>query len=288
MEEESPVGVHLVGSVPLGSAEDVFRAAAGTLATACAGCPTARPDRGRTGSRGSTRCSARCPGSRSRGGAGSYRALPQLRLRPGSRRGRSRSSRSATPWRRASPTGAFERLKRDGVIAQRCRFLVSLPTPAGAGQRVRGRRRPGGGGAGLPRAHARGGARDRGRRARRPAGDPVGRALRARDARGRDGARGSTTPRRESSSASRAWAPPCPSGVELGFHFCFGDDDHGHFAEPDDSRSLVDLANAVVARLDRPLDFLHLPVPAARDRRGLVRAARGPCPGARAPTCTWA
>ena len=54
-----------------------------------------------------------------------------------------------------------------------------------------------------------------------------------------------------------------PSGAELGFHFCFGDDEHGHFAEPGDSRSLVDLANAVVARLDRPLDFLHLPVPAA-------------------------
>ena len=74
-------------------------------------------------------------------------------------------------------------------------------------------------------------------------------------------AHGSTTPRQASSSAWRAWGPPCRAGAELGFHFCYGDDEHGHFAEPGDSRSLVDLANAVVARLDRPLDFLHCPCP---------------------------
>jgi ubiquinone/menaquinone biosynthesis C-methylase UbiE len=56
-----------------------------------------------------------------------------------------------------------------------------------------------------------------------------------------------------------------PSAVELGFHLCYGDDEHGHFAEPADAAKLVGVANALAATLDRPLNWIHMPVPQERD-----------------------
>ena len=56
-----------------------------------------------------------------------------------------------------------------------------------------------------------------------------------------------------------------PSAVELGFHLCYGDDEHGHFAEPADAGKLVGVANALAATLDRPLNWIHMPVPHDRD-----------------------
>ncbi len=59
-----------------------------------------------------------------------------------------------------------------------------------------------------------------------------------------------------------------PSAVELGFHLCYGDDEHGHFAEPADAGKLVGVANALAATLDRPLNWIHMPVPQERDDDG--------------------
>jgi hypothetical protein len=52
--------------------------------------------------------------------------------------------------------------------------------------------------------------------------------------------------------------------VELGYHFCYGDNNHKHSLEPRDMSVMVDLANALIAALHRPVDFMHMPVP--RDR----------------------
>jgi len=59
-----------------------------------------------------------------------------------------------------------------------------------------------------------------------------------------------------------SWVPP---DVDLGFHLCYGDAGHKHFKEPPDSGLLVDIANAVVSSSNRPLQWLHLPVPRDRD-----------------------
>jgi hypothetical protein len=56
-----------------------------------------------------------------------------------------------------------------------------------------------------------------------------------------------------------------PADVELGFHLCYGDAGHQHFAQPTDAAILVRVANALVHGLDRPLNWLHLPVPRERD-----------------------
>lgn len=55
-----------------------------------------------------------------------------------------------------------------------------------------------------------------------------------------------------------------PDDVELGYHFCYGDSGHKHSIEPKDMGLMVEFANGLVRGLDRPLDFIHMPVP--RDR----------------------
>jgi hypothetical protein len=55
-----------------------------------------------------------------------------------------------------------------------------------------------------------------------------------------------------------------PAEVELGYHLCYGDDEHGHFVEPGDTRELVEIANGMASALGRPLSWIHLPVPADR------------------------
>jgi SAM-dependent methyltransferase len=55
-----------------------------------------------------------------------------------------------------------------------------------------------------------------------------------------------------------------PADVELGYHFCYGDVQHRHFKEPSDAGRLVEVANALTASLGRPLHWIHLPVPRNR------------------------
>ncbi len=55
-----------------------------------------------------------------------------------------------------------------------------------------------------------------------------------------------------------------PSDVEMGFHLCYGDFQHQHFVEPADTSRLVELANRVSAGVERPIQWIHLPVPRNR------------------------
>jgi methionine synthase II (cobalamin-independent) len=55
-----------------------------------------------------------------------------------------------------------------------------------------------------------------------------------------------------------------PADVELGYHLCYGDAGHKHFKEPADVSKLVDIANAITSGVQRPVQWISLPVP--RDR----------------------
>ena len=55
-----------------------------------------------------------------------------------------------------------------------------------------------------------------------------------------------------------------PDSVEVGFHFCYGDMGHKHFFEPVDTKLMADLANEVTQGVSRPIQWIHMPVP--RDR----------------------
>jgi hypothetical protein len=56
-----------------------------------------------------------------------------------------------------------------------------------------------------------------------------------------------------------------PAGIELGYHLCYGNFGLKHFKEPADTGLLVEIGNAVIAGVKRPVNWLHMPVPIARD-----------------------
>jgi hypothetical protein len=56
-----------------------------------------------------------------------------------------------------------------------------------------------------------------------------------------------------------------PDDVELGFHLCYGDWKGERQAEPTDAGNLVTLANEISERLARPIGWIHLPVPRGMD-----------------------
>lgn len=60
-------------------------------------------------------------------------------------------------------------------------------------------------------------------------------------------------------------ADPVPADIPLQFHFCYGDANHKHAIEPTDMGDMVDMANALTARISRPIDLIHMPVPRDRD-----------------------
>lgn len=55
-----------------------------------------------------------------------------------------------------------------------------------------------------------------------------------------------------------------PRPVELGYHLCYGDFGHRHFAEPADTGRLAAVAGRILAGLQRPVNWIHLPVPRSR------------------------
>jgi hypothetical protein len=55
-----------------------------------------------------------------------------------------------------------------------------------------------------------------------------------------------------------------PSDIDLGFHLCYGDPGHKHLVEPSDLGLSVELANAIVDRSSRPVQWIHMPVPRNR------------------------
>ena len=55
-----------------------------------------------------------------------------------------------------------------------------------------------------------------------------------------------------------------PAVIELMFHFCYGDSNHRHVVEPVDMGDMVDLANYLAREVARPIELIHMPVP--RDR----------------------
>ena len=55
--------------------------------------------------------------------------------------------------------------------------------------------------------------------------------------------------------------------VFLGLHFCYGDLLHKHMVEPQDLGVAVRMANESVQEIQRPVDYVHMPVPRDRDDR---------------------
>lgn len=59
-----------------------------------------------------------------------------------------------------------------------------------------------------------------------------------------------------------------PPDIELLFHFCYGDSNHKHVVEPTDMSDMVDVANRLCADIKRTIELIHMPVPRDRDDDG--------------------
>jgi hypothetical protein len=55
-----------------------------------------------------------------------------------------------------------------------------------------------------------------------------------------------------------------PAGVDLGYHLCYGSPADEHLVQPKDAGLMVEMANAILAGVKRPIQFFHLPVPKGR------------------------
>jgi len=55
-----------------------------------------------------------------------------------------------------------------------------------------------------------------------------------------------------------------PRDVHLIYHFCYGDNKHKHSIDPRDMTHLVNFANALSAGLGRSIELIHMPVPKER------------------------
>ena len=55
-----------------------------------------------------------------------------------------------------------------------------------------------------------------------------------------------------------------PGGVDVGIHLCYGDPGHKHIVEPEDAGILTRLANGISQAAGRTLGWIHMPVPIDR------------------------
>jgi len=55
-----------------------------------------------------------------------------------------------------------------------------------------------------------------------------------------------------------------PAGIDVGYHLCYGSPADEHMVQPKDAGNMVEMTNAVVAGVKRPIQFFHLPVPKGR------------------------
>jgi len=56
-----------------------------------------------------------------------------------------------------------------------------------------------------------------------------------------------------------------PGPAEVGIHLCYGDSGHKHFCEPTDADYLVQVANGMVAKARKRVAWIHMPVPREHD-----------------------
>jgi hypothetical protein len=55
-----------------------------------------------------------------------------------------------------------------------------------------------------------------------------------------------------------------PAAIELGYHLCYGSPADEHLVQPRDAGIMVEIANAIVGAVKRPIQFFHMPVPKGR------------------------
>ncbi|MGH7896486.1 MAG: hypothetical protein ACREQQ_00920 [Candidatus Binatia bacterium] len=270
---QRPRTVHLVGSIPLADAETVFRTVARTLGETVSRIPD-----GETGPRldwiiwqlpvlTSRPQLELVPPDPAR-----YAPNPTVRLRPSASARDIRFERLGYADAARESYATFARLQRDGVIPERCRFQVSLPTPLAPIAAF------------VADAHVEIEALYEERLLAE-----VGEIVRAIP-------KEALAIQWDVAVEMALWerslpaffddvergiierlvriGGSIPAGVELGYHLCYGDYEHQHFKQPENARQLVKVANALSAGVRRRIDWIHMPVPRDRTDSGYFEPLR--------------
>ncbi len=66
-----------------------------------------------------------------------------------------------------------------------------------------------------------------------------------------------------------------PDDIELGIHLCYGDPGHKHVIEPKDTALMVEFGNRLFSAIQRPIGWVHMPVPRERDDDDYFDPLRG-------------
>lgn len=270
----------LVGSVPLNSAEDVFRAVAGEL-----GARVRRIPDGETGDRtgwvgfqipmlaghesfeivpSGKADSRESDLDKVARAEGEDYTLPVFALRPGVQARALQFGDLGYARSAVASYATFVQLKNAGVIGPDTRFQVSLPTPLAllllfVSSRDQLRVEP---------AYKAALLRELDRIAAAiPAGELAVQWDIAPEFALLEGALESVFDDAESELTARIieLGNAVPASVQLGFHLCYGDFGHQHFVQPGDMSVLATLTGQIIAGLRRPLDWVHMPVPRDRD-----------------------
>ena len=56
-----------------------------------------------------------------------------------------------------------------------------------------------------------------------------------------------------------------PADVELGYHLCYGSPRDEHLVQPKDTFNMVEMMHGIAAAVNRTIEFFHIPVPKERD-----------------------
>lgn len=262
--QRQPRGVHLVGSVPLRDAEDVFRTANAILGRLLRRIPD-----GETGERTHwIGWQARFIGSNPQfemmaANPSDYAPLPHFKLRSPLPSGEITFERLGYADAAKASYAVFSQLKQTGLIPASTRFQVSLPTPLAP---VFAFIVPSDRAVVEPAYQAAMFAE----LDQTMAAIPHHELAIQWDVAVEFGIVERATPTTFESAKKMVverlvqLGNRVPEDVELGYHLCYGDAGHKHFVEPADASKLVAVANGVSAGVRRGINWIHMPVPRNR------------------------
>jgi ubiquinone/menaquinone biosynthesis C-methylase UbiE len=254
-----PLGVHLVGSIPLGSADEVFRTVGAALGDRLRRIPD-----GETGARADwivwqyPVLSSRPEFEVAPPAPDFYRALPRLKVRDGASAEDIQLGSLGYAGAAESSFRTFRQLKRDGVIPAGCRFQVSLPTPLGPVSAFIAPENQ----AELEPVYEAAMLAEIAQLLELVPHDQLAIQWDTNFEFGMlEGELTAWFAHVDAGVLARLLrlGRAVPAGVELGFHFCYGDGRDPRRAPQASMRRVVDAANALGAGLGRSLDWLHLP-----------------------------
>jgi hypothetical protein len=290
--------LHLIGSIPLGSSEEVFRTLAKEL-----GSHLSRIPDGETGERSrwvyfqglmlrahpDMEIDPTVPPYPFVQWDGKVvREIPQVRFKPGVDPDKV-AFETSYDKAAASSYAMFKRLCESGAIANGTRFQVSLPTPHSSGYLyVSGPARPT-----YFRVYERALLKALANVVKAiPADDlaiqwDVCQEVLAFEGYFKDRPADYKT---QTFDMLARLGDAVPVGVELGYHLCYGSPADEHLVQPKDAAILVEMIEGIAAATKRPIDFFHVPVPKGAPTRPFTRhssAGSGrPAPSSISGCCT--